>query len=210
MSGPLPVHRISNALTIDVEDYFQVSAFAPHIDRGDWERMPCRIERNVDQLLHLLSDSEAEGYFLHAGMGGGALSAAGTRHRLEWTRARKPWLWSLARFGSIRRGVRGRHPPREGGAGRHGWCHRTWLSRAQFLDRPEQSVGVRQSGRGRLPSTARACIRCSTITMECLRRRAFRFACAIGCSSCTGSRPRPGCRMPTDCSRPIEKLGARG
>ena len=27
---------ITNALTIDVEDYFQVSAFAPYIRREDW------------------------------------------------------------------------------------------------------------------------------------------------------------------------------
>ncbi len=67
MSGPIPALRISNALTIDVEDYFQVSAFAPHIDRADWERMPCRIERNVDQLLHLLSDSKAKATFFTLG-----------------------------------------------------------------------------------------------------------------------------------------------
>ena len=29
-----------NALSIDVEDYFQVSAFAGHIDRADWDRLP--------------------------------------------------------------------------------------------------------------------------------------------------------------------------
>jgi len=34
---------IVNALSIDVEDYFQVSAFAPHIDRRDWDSLPCRI-----------------------------------------------------------------------------------------------------------------------------------------------------------------------
>jgi polysaccharide deacetylase family protein (PEP-CTERM system associated) len=58
---------IVNALTIDVEDYFQVSALAPHIDRGDWDRIPCRIERNVDQLLHLLSDNKAKATFFTLG-----------------------------------------------------------------------------------------------------------------------------------------------
>ena len=33
---------IVNALTIDVEDYFQVSAFAPHIPRSEWDGLPCR------------------------------------------------------------------------------------------------------------------------------------------------------------------------
>ena len=48
MSGPdTPDSRILNALTIDVEDYFQVSALAPHIERAAWERMPSRVVRNV-------------------------------------------------------------------------------------------------------------------------------------------------------------------
>ena len=48
-------NRISNALTIDVEDYFQVSAFAPHIERSAWETTPCRIERNIDRVLAMLA-----------------------------------------------------------------------------------------------------------------------------------------------------------
>lgn len=57
----------ANALTIDVEDYFQVSAFAPHISRNDWERMPCRVERNVDVILSLLDDADAKGTFFTLG-----------------------------------------------------------------------------------------------------------------------------------------------
>ena len=45
---------ITNALTIDVEDYFQVSAFAPFIERSDWDKRECRVERNVDRILALL------------------------------------------------------------------------------------------------------------------------------------------------------------
>jgi len=59
--------RQANALTIDVEDYFQVSAFAPHIPRGDWERMPCRVERNVDIILKLLDGGGAKGTFFTLG-----------------------------------------------------------------------------------------------------------------------------------------------
>ncbi len=59
--------RQANALTIDVEDYFQVSAFAPHIPRGDWERMPCRVERNVDVILGLLDASGAKATFFTLG-----------------------------------------------------------------------------------------------------------------------------------------------
>ncbi len=51
----MPTPTITNALTIDVEDYFQVSAFAPYIPREHWERCDCRVERNVDRLLELLA-----------------------------------------------------------------------------------------------------------------------------------------------------------
>ncbi len=43
-----------NAMTIDVEDYFQVSAFEPHIPRSAWESLPCRVERNIELILTLL------------------------------------------------------------------------------------------------------------------------------------------------------------
>ena len=45
---------LRNALTIDVEDYFQVSAFAPHVARADWPAMACRVEANVERILLLL------------------------------------------------------------------------------------------------------------------------------------------------------------
>ena len=47
---------ITNAFTIDVEDYFQVSAFAGQIDRNDWDALPCRVERNVDTILGILDE----------------------------------------------------------------------------------------------------------------------------------------------------------
>ena len=36
---PAQAGKIRNAMTIDVEDYFQVSAMAPYIRRGDWDRI---------------------------------------------------------------------------------------------------------------------------------------------------------------------------
>ena len=58
---------IVNALTIDVEDYFQVSAFAPHIKREDWDRLPCRVERNVERILGLLADGDVRATFFTLG-----------------------------------------------------------------------------------------------------------------------------------------------
>ena len=58
---------ITNALTIDVEDYFQVSAFAPYIQRGHWETHPCRVERNVDRILGMLDDQGTKATFFTLG-----------------------------------------------------------------------------------------------------------------------------------------------
>jgi polysaccharide deacetylase family protein (PEP-CTERM system associated) len=58
---------IVNALTIDVEDYFQVSAFAPYIPRGEWDTRECRVERNIDTILALLDDAGARATFFTLG-----------------------------------------------------------------------------------------------------------------------------------------------
>ena len=58
---------ISNALTIDVEDYFQVSAFAPYIARSDWERRECRVEANVQRILALLAERQTRATFFTLG-----------------------------------------------------------------------------------------------------------------------------------------------
>ena len=58
---------IVNALTIDVEDYFQVSAFAPYIARTDWEQRECRVVRNVSRILDLLAARGTKATFFTLG-----------------------------------------------------------------------------------------------------------------------------------------------
>jgi len=58
---------IVNALTIDVEDYFQVSAFAPHVPRANWDARECRVEQNIERILALLADANARGTFFTLG-----------------------------------------------------------------------------------------------------------------------------------------------
>jgi polysaccharide deacetylase family protein (PEP-CTERM system associated) len=58
---------LRNAMTIDVEDYFQVSAFAPYIQRKDWDQRECRVERNVDRILALLDESKTQATFFTLG-----------------------------------------------------------------------------------------------------------------------------------------------
>jgi polysaccharide deacetylase family protein (PEP-CTERM system associated) len=56
-----------NAMTVDVEDYFQVEAFFPHIHRADWDKMECRVEANIDRILQLFSDRDIKGTFFTLG-----------------------------------------------------------------------------------------------------------------------------------------------
>jgi polysaccharide deacetylase family protein (PEP-CTERM system associated) len=58
---------LSNAMTIDVEDYFQVSAFASHIPRESWASIACRVEGNIDRILALLDEENIKATFFTLG-----------------------------------------------------------------------------------------------------------------------------------------------
>lgn len=58
---------IINAMTVDVEDYFQVSAFESHIDRDDWGDKECRVERNMDRILALFDSHSVKATFFTLG-----------------------------------------------------------------------------------------------------------------------------------------------
>ncbi len=98
---------ITNALTIDVEDYFQVSAFAPYIERKKWDFSECRVERNVDRVLELLADKNIQATFFTLG----------------WIAERYPQL--------VRRIVNGGHE-----LASHGYGHErvSDLSESEFFD----------------------------------------------------------------------------
>lgn len=59
--------RLTNAMTIDVEDYFQVSAFAPYIACGEWDTRECRVERNIHAILQMLADHNTHATFFTLG-----------------------------------------------------------------------------------------------------------------------------------------------
>ncbi|WP_018141249.1 XrtA system polysaccharide deacetylase [Thioalkalivibrio sp. ALJ7] len=58
---------MKHALTVDVEDYFQVSALAPQIPRDSWDGRECRIERNLDRILDLFDRRGAYATFFTLG-----------------------------------------------------------------------------------------------------------------------------------------------
>lgn len=106
---------MKNAMSIDVEDYFQVSAFAPYIRREDWDSLPCRVERNVDLILALLDEAGAKATFFTLG----------------WIAERHPQV--------VRRIVEGGHE-----LASHGYGHQraSDLTPAQFRDDIVRAKGI--------------------------------------------------------------------
>lgn len=97
-----------NALSVDVEDWFQVGAFERVIDRADWDSLPRRVEANTDRVLTLFEEAGVKATFFTLG----------------WVAARHPAL--------IRRIAEGGHE-----VASHGWDHRrvfTMAGAAEFRD----------------------------------------------------------------------------
>ncbi|MBG6116259.1 MULTISPECIES: XrtA system polysaccharide deacetylase [Sphingobium] len=58
---------IQNALSVDVEDWFQVGAFERTIRRADWDGLTHRVERNTDAVLDLFAQAGVTGTFFTLG-----------------------------------------------------------------------------------------------------------------------------------------------
>ena len=56
-----------NALTVDVEDYFQVSAFERYVSRDDWDNLPRRVEYNTDRILKIFDEHKVKATFFMLG-----------------------------------------------------------------------------------------------------------------------------------------------
>jgi polysaccharide deacetylase family protein (PEP-CTERM system associated) len=56
-----------NALSVDVEDWFQVGAFEHVISKADWDGLPQRVERNADAVLALFAEAGVKGTFFTLG-----------------------------------------------------------------------------------------------------------------------------------------------
>ncbi len=58
---------IKNCLTIDVEDYFQVNAFAAHVRQNQWESFPLRVDTNTRRILDILDEYNIKATFFMLG-----------------------------------------------------------------------------------------------------------------------------------------------
>ncbi len=61
------MNKITNAMSVDVEDYFQVSAFESCISRDDWENFPVRVEQNIARILALFKQHRVKATFFILG-----------------------------------------------------------------------------------------------------------------------------------------------
>jgi len=59
--------KLANAMSIDVEDYFQVEAFKGVIRRSDWDGAPVRVDASTDRILGLMSQAGVQGTFFVLG-----------------------------------------------------------------------------------------------------------------------------------------------
>lgn len=58
---------VRNAMTVDVEDYFQVQAFANCIDRRDWDAFPGRVDANTSRILDMFAAAGVKATFFTLG-----------------------------------------------------------------------------------------------------------------------------------------------
>jgi polysaccharide deacetylase family protein (PEP-CTERM system associated) len=63
----VPGAAIRNAMTVDVEDYFQVQAMAATVDRQDWELLPARVADNTDRVLDVFAERSVKATFFTLG-----------------------------------------------------------------------------------------------------------------------------------------------
>ena len=66
--GDERVNGVVNAMSVDVEDYYQVSAFAGTVDRAKWDSFPSRVEDSDEADPGSFRRSGHTRDVLHAGM----------------------------------------------------------------------------------------------------------------------------------------------
>jgi polysaccharide deacetylase family protein (PEP-CTERM system associated) len=65
--GAGEIFKMRNALSVDVEDWFQVGAFEGTISRGDWDGLQYRVEQNTDAVLALFEEADVKATFFTLG-----------------------------------------------------------------------------------------------------------------------------------------------
>jgi polysaccharide deacetylase family protein (PEP-CTERM system associated) len=61
------MQQLTNAISVDVEDYYQVEAFSSVINRASWKDYPTRVASNNEKILALFDDLGVKGTFFILG-----------------------------------------------------------------------------------------------------------------------------------------------
>ncbi len=116
-----PSLDILNAMTVDVEEHFQVSAFESSVRRDDWESLPSRVEANTSRLLDLFDESRIRATFFvlgwvaerHTAMvraisdRGHEVASHGYSHRLVYTQTEEEFKAETVRAKSLLENITG-------------------------------------------------------------------------------------------------------
>ena len=84
---------IKNCMSVDVEEHFQVQAFASTIDRADWDNYESRVERNTDRILAIFDDAGIKATFFTLGWVAERHPGSDPADRRPGPRAREPRLF---------------------------------------------------------------------------------------------------------------------
>ena len=63
----MPIAPVSHIMSVDVEDYFQVEAFAAKVPKSDWDRYPLRVNDNTRRILDLFDAAGIKATFFFVG-----------------------------------------------------------------------------------------------------------------------------------------------
>jgi polysaccharide deacetylase family protein (PEP-CTERM system associated) len=102
---------VVNGMSVDVEDYYHVSAFEGVVSRNDWDRMESRVEGNTDRLLALFDEFSVRSTFFVLGWvaerypalirriaaGGHEIASHGYAHRLVYADSKDAFRADLRR-----------------------------------------------------------------------------------------------------------------
>lgn len=116
-----PSRNLPNALTCDVEDWFQVSAFEHLVPKASWGERECRIPRNVDRVLALCDDADVRGTFFTLGWvaehhpevvrriaeAGHEVASHGMQHRRVWNQSPEEFRADITRAKALLEDVSG-------------------------------------------------------------------------------------------------------
>jgi polysaccharide deacetylase family protein (PEP-CTERM system associated) len=113
---------VLNALTVDVEEHYQVSAFEPFVNRSDWDAHPSRVEDNTRRLMDLFDRHHVKGTFFVLGWlaernpalvkeiaaAGHEIAAHGYSHRLVYEQTKEEFRQETQRVKHLLEDISGR------------------------------------------------------------------------------------------------------